>query len=391
VLRPWRLGPERVVFGVVVMLMVALVAAACSTEPVPTSTSDWSRVPHEEAVFGGEGHQLIVSVAAMGPLVVAVGTSGWDGEETPAVWTSPDGITWSRVPHDEAVFGGDANEAMGGVTVGGPGFVAVGSGEVGAAVWTSSDGITWTRVPHDDAVFGNSGMSAVTAGGPGLVAVGDDHVWTSPDGITWTRVADVGEEFNAGAVITGGPGLVMVGTTFSADSEGEEGSLDAIVWTSQDGITWSRVPYDEAIFGDAEMWGVTAGDSGLVAVGRGGFSGDDLDAVVWTSPDGITWSRVANDEAIFGGEGEQAMSSVTADGRGLVAVGWDEASGDNAAVWTSPNGITWSRVPESDAALRADNVQAMMSVTAGGPGIVAVGWTAGEPRDGAVWVEATDG
>jgi len=306
------------------------------------------------------------------------------------VWTSPDGIAWSRVPHDEAVFGGEANE------VGGPGFVAVGSDEVEgdgwAVVWTSPDGMTWSRVPHDEAVFGNSGMSAVTAGGPGLVAVGDDHVWTSPDGITWSRVADVGEEPNAGAVTTGGPGLVMVGIKVSADSGGEEGSLDAIVWTSQDGITWSRVPHDEAIFGDAEVWGVTAGGPGLVAVGRGGFSDDDLDAVVWTSPDGMTWSRVPHDESVFGGEGEQAMSSVTAGGPGLVAVGWDEASGDNGADWTSPDGITWTRLPRDDAALRAKNVQAMMSVTAGGLGIVAVGWdAAGEPRDAAVWIEVTEG
>jgi hypothetical protein len=52
-----------------------------------------------------------------------------------------------------------------------------------AAVWTSVDGIIWTRVPHDEAVFGEGvgfgsegfqGMNSVTAGGPGLVAVGFD-------------------------------------------------------------------------------------------------------------------------------------------------------------------------------------------------------------------------
>ncbi len=43
-----------------------------------------------------------------------------------AVWTSVDGITWSRVPHDETVFGGGAGYSMGTVTVGGPGLVATG-------------------------------------------------------------------------------------------------------------------------------------------------------------------------------------------------------------------------------------------------------------------------
>ncbi len=42
------------------------------------------------------------------------------------------------------------------------------------SVWTSTDGITWSRVPHDEDVFAGAGMRSVTAGGPGLVAVGSD-------------------------------------------------------------------------------------------------------------------------------------------------------------------------------------------------------------------------
>ncbi len=43
------------------------------------------------------------------------------------LWTSSDGITWSRVPDDEAAFGGEGNQWMANVTTGGPGLVAVGS------------------------------------------------------------------------------------------------------------------------------------------------------------------------------------------------------------------------------------------------------------------------
>ena len=61
-----------------------------------------------------------------------------------AVWTSPDVITWSRVPHDEAVFGGTGRREMNSVTAGGPGVGAVGfegSGEdVVAAVWVETTG-----------------------------------------------------------------------------------------------------------------------------------------------------------------------------------------------------------------------------------------------------------
>ena len=46
-----------------------------------------------------------------------------DWQVKAAVWTSVNGITWSRVPHDETVFGGASGRWMNSVTVGGPGLV----------------------------------------------------------------------------------------------------------------------------------------------------------------------------------------------------------------------------------------------------------------------------
>ena len=57
--------------------------------------------------------------------------------------------------------------------------------------WTSSDGISWARVPLDDADLGAKGpveasdelfysrhtMADVAPGGPGFVAVGDEYLW----------------------------------------------------------------------------------------------------------------------------------------------------------------------------------------------------------------------
>jgi hypothetical protein len=177
------------------------------------------------------------------------------------------------------------------VVVGGPGLVAVGregddhawdnSLDNAAAVWTSVDGITWTRVPHDETVFGTGGnpptstspgpvMLSVTAGGPGLVAVGRKAAWTSPDGFTWTRIADdvTARSFMTG-VTAGGPGLVAVGL----------GSSGVTAWTSVDGTTWSQAPGDDAVFGsypDDWIYDVTVGGPGLVAVGN--LEGD---AAVW--------------------------------------------------------------------------------------------------------------
>jgi hypothetical protein len=187
------------------------------------------------------------------------------------VWTSVDGITWSRVPHDEVVFGGEGNQWMDAVTAGGSGLVAVGgdwSSEVNAsAVWTSVDGITWSRVPQDDTVFGgehDQAMNSVTSWGSGLVAVG--RAWAESGG---------------------------------DHSDGSDDSA-ASVWTSVDGITWSWLGYDEAVFGSDDnsssllsdgpvftewrqwMSSVTATDSGVVAVGTD-WSGPSHGAAVWVA------------------------------------------------------------------------------------------------------------
>jgi len=320
----------------------ALEDAASSQQSTPTGESalEWTRVPIDGAVFGGAE---VISVTVGGPGFVAVGSDGSDEDGDAAVWTSPDGISWSRVPHDEAGLGGEGAQRMTSVTAGGPGLVAVGSTEyyldeyvsLSAAVWTSSDGITWSRVPHSRPVFGGipkgvggTEMSSVTAGGSGMVAVGwweydsleAAFVWTSPDGIAWSQVPhDVGafDSVSVRGITAGGAGFVAVGAT--------ESDLVPGVWTSEDGIKWTRVRHDKDAFGTGanELLSVASGASELVAVGR--FSepmepdspgSDNLvdHPAVWTSTDGNQWIR-----NVLPGEGH--MTSVTATASGYVAVG----------------------------------------------------------------------
>ncbi len=353
--------------------------APIPSTPIEESVSDWSRVPHDDTVFGGPGDQWMVDVTAGGPGLVAVGGD--------TVWTSVDGVLWSRVPHDENVFGG---AEMVSVTAGGPGLVVVG----GDTVWTSVDGTSWSRVPYDESVFGGASINSVTVGGPGLVAVGevnsDAAVWTSVDGFTWSRVPHDEAVFGGpnhqvmNSVTAGGPGLVAVGSDGVFGEYGND--LNAAVWTSRDGVIWSRVPHDEAVFGDGndgigspEMWDVAAGGPGLVAVGvnRG-------EVPVWTSIDGITWTPVPTDWRVFDG-GE--ITSVTVGGPGLVAVG--------RGVYESADGITWTSALEADGPVSdeemayfpdSDGYVALESVTVGGPGLVAVGSVWRSDNDAAVWV-----
>jgi hypothetical protein len=71
------------------------------------------------------------------------------------------------------------------------------------------------------------------------------------------------------------------------------------------------------------------------------------------------------------------MLGVTAGGPGLVAVGSDLGTQDLARtpVWTSIDGFTWTRVPD-DETVRG----VMFDVIVAGPGLVAVG-TGGESND----------
>jgi hypothetical protein len=90
-----------------------------------------------------------------------------------------------------------------------------------------------------------------------------------------------------------------------------------------------------------EMHGVVAAGLGVIAVGSD-RSGDDWNAVVWTSADGLTWAWARNDGGDFGGWYDQGMSGVAAFGPGVVAVGSADGAGiyeeTNAAWVGSPSG-----------------------------------------------------
>ena len=257
----------------------------------------------------------------------------------------------------------------------------------------------WQRATQDEDVFADHArtpmMHDVTAGGPGLVAVGRDDgraaaaVWTSLDGVRWERVAHdeavLGGDAEMRSVTVGGPGLVAVGN-------GENRKV-AAVWVSVDGQTWKRIVHDQSDFdgpGGREMESVTAIETGLVAVG---VDWHRTSAAVWWSPDGRDWQRVTRDLPAFSGQRRQWMESVTAAGPGVVAVGHDEDR-QAAAIWVSVDGLTWQRITH-DQDVFGGNTE-LRSVTAGGPGLVAAGhdfnrdapafWTS---ADGLTWQRTT--
>jgi hypothetical protein len=219
----------------------------------------------------------------------------------------------------------------------------------------SAPPMTWERVPHRPA-FEGAAMWTVVAGGPGLVAggwVGDlwsdgpaqGAVFASADGVEWERIED--PSFGDGVtVLAVGPDSTLV--AFGCDRDDTQPIL-----VSQNGRDWDRIYSD--LFGPGCRVGaqsVTAGGPGFVAVGNTVTD----DAAVWLSEDGRDWIQVSDDALIATKEDDRRLKlmSVTEGGPGLVAIGGVGAGGNGGAefdamgVWVSEDGTDWERLPNLD-------------------------------------------
>ncbi|HSH23418.1 MAG TPA: hypothetical protein VK975_05075 [Acidimicrobiales bacterium] len=350
----------------------------------------WMRVTGQDAL-GGPGEQRLEAVVpAGGEGWLAVGSmAGEGGEADGAVWRSPDGLEWATVP--ATGLAGPGEQRLLDVAAGPAGIVAVGHEGESAAVWTSTDGGGWERVPHDEGIFGGQGAQQVQAvaaepgEGGGWVAVGSDTgaaegdavVWRSPDGTSWERVVDDTGLGGPGAqaafdVLAGLGRLTAVGVT--------DGSATA--WGSADGGPWLPVPLP----GSATANGVTSDEVGALLVVGSAVSAD-LDAGVWRSAGGGSWERQEGDELV--GPLDQEATAVARGEELAVAVGRSNlGGGDDAAVWSSADGLTWVRSTHDEELFGGDQAQRMLDVAVQGTTAVAVGWSGSSPetRDAAVWL-----
>jgi hypothetical protein len=131
-------------------------------------------------------------------------------------------------------------------------------------------------------------------------------------------------------VTAGGPGFVAVGGGYA---EGRP-RAKALVLTSIDGYRWEAVELAGAA-ANGSIRAVTATPDGFVAVG----SGEPGTAAVWRSADGLAWERLADSPELA----NALMLDIVSTHTGLVAVGCSgqlECAGGLA--WTSPDGQTWS-------------------------------------------------
>lgn len=212
----------------------------------------------------------------------------------------------------------------------------------------------------------------------------------------WQRHSGDGVLANSSilTVIAGGPGLIAGGISFDEETYRDaylEGAYSppgtAALWVSESGRVWERIDESMLLAGDdvpaaSAIYDLAGGPLGFVAVGSSGF-----EAAVWTSPDARSWTRVFDED--LSRDGYYGILGVTAGGPGWVAVG----DGDfDAPVWVSGDGRDWALIDDEDL-LGGEMVHAdLYDVTAGGPGLVAVGsvgfagGTGETAQQAAIWV-----
>ena len=157
-----------------------------------------------------------------------------------AIFTSPDGLTWSLIRPGT-----------------GPGLHCVAHGNgvwvaAGTDLYTSSDAATWT--PRTKPTTGTVHAAAFAAGR--FVLAGElGGVLTSSDGISWTHQSAFGNATVRGLAY-GNNQFVAVGERDGA----------GVIWSSADGLTWT-----EDASAPAPLNAVTFGGGAFTAVGANGF------------------------------------------------------------------------------------------------------------------------
>lgn len=217
--------------------------------------------------------------------------------------TSSDGITWTARTAGTAIF----NYAAYGAGV----YVVVGTG---GAVYSSPDLVTWTSrsagaAAFNDVIFANGVFVAVGA---------SNSVYSSADGITWTQRTATGTftriiYANSLFVAIGNSGVIVTspdGTTWTSRTSNVSQTLVDVVWngslfcavagttsantgaitTSPDGVTWTaRTPTDNTLGFCSVSW---TGSRFVVTSFYNSLASPQL-SYVFTSTDGITWSRTS--------------------------------------------------------------------------------------------------
>ncbi len=244
-------------------------------------------------------------VVASGSTIVALGSQTSDGLVRQQFFVSSDGGKAWHVAPLHAAGGGQRGQVPLGhqatLLAGGPGgWLAIGP----QAVWTSPDGMSWTlALTHgiSPQLLGDS-VLVITKTATGFLAAGTGNatgggtqavIWTSRDGLTWQRMTAAGLDLaRAGEEVQSITFATYRGedTLISGGVIAGEASYSG-AWLSTDGgSTWTRVYIPISNGAIAKISGVAFDSAGLIAVRPGGGTSPSIAfGVAYFSPNGLAW------------------------------------------------------------------------------------------------------
>jgi hypothetical protein len=309
--------------------------------------SDWTRsIGANPAVMARPGSEQLTDVAVGGSGWLAVGDVVAGTAQHPVVLVSPDGMTWSAADSEPAFGGQDVYTEQ--AAAGTAGYVIVGySGSASAGyqagAWYSAGVTGWQQAAGENALDGESGgrqMLAVTTTSSGFVAVGlqgnSPVAWTSPDGKSWAVMALPLPSGAARAVLlhVAAVGSTLVAVGMEQTPSGAEAPFAAR--SGNGGTSWTEATLPVPS-GNAQVTALAAAGHVFTAAGTYGSTPGHQDVVVWTSPDGVTWTAATPAGQGLAGPGIQAITGLTVSGSTLTGVGFTATpASEEPLFWQSP-------------------------------------------------------
>ncbi len=353
------------------VLVAVLLLVGCSSPPPPSITPPtWTKQP-APTLPRERLHSVHGAVGWSGGFVVAgnyVKLSGTPGQpnETPAVLhMSADGRTWRQVtPPDIGAFAwGQAAAAHGDRAY------VVGHNGAQPVLLTSEGGV-WTKIDLPGGVFTDNPVS-ITAGPRGVVVVGfyrkgnqsakGLRIWHSADGKQFGEPVELTKAALYSSylpeVITTGRGFLIHG---AVPYKGRPQRRDELLFESADGRDWQPVGGELPDPPEGRHHGrITAAEhnNGMTVLFGSLDNADnpeDSDAGLtgWYRRDGeSSWTKLADidpgrlPDAGVVPKPQRRVDQVVKWQTGFLAIGSAQA---DAAVWTSADGLTWTKMPVRD-------------------------------------------
>jgi Protein kinase domain len=316
--------------GIVPELTVNGLATA-NGEEIAVGSADGYPAVWREALGGGSWNlvsslPVVSAYPGLSALTsVTHGPDGWlaVGEPGPLVLTSADGTMWQRA-------GGSITQDLAGASAvtaaANPAGYVIGANPSGPTswpgpdLWWSPNLASWTRATEMDDTSSSNQVEAVAANAHELMAVGSDGghpaVWTTTDGQTWTTIIlDLPPGASAALlqqVAISGDHVVALGVQTKAD-----GSVPFAEFSTDGGASWQEAPLGSAGPGTT-VTALTAASGGFTAASQSGPPGQQ-DAQIWTSATGSTWTSVQ--VSGLSGGGAHDVTALVSSGSAVTGVG----------------------------------------------------------------------